>query len=208
MSTVPDPIPMDAWWRRNRVWLGGAVVLGALAFWLPHRGLQRELDRALSRHAVQADANGSGTYEGATWRLLRVERKPASDGLGGYVHGPAQLLVVHYEVVPDAGTTADTLDRCNGRLVDATGRRWEANAPSKVATWLMRQGLNRTCGSRAGTGMARVDARAGEAMAFAHAYLLPAGVDAANLRAQVLLPPSTTTPAGRYLEFRLPPLSR
>ena len=30
------------WWRRNRLWLVGAVVLGALAFWLPYRDAVRE----------------------------------------------------------------------------------------------------------------------------------------------------------------------
>lgn len=207
MSTTAAP-PVQAWWPRNRLWLAGALVLGTLAFVLPYRGEQGELDRAQSRHAVQAGRDGSGTFEGARWTLLRAEVRPAGDALGGYAHGPAQLLLVHYRVVPDAGTTAQRLDACTGRLAASDGRRWEANAPSNVATWLMPHGFNRSCGSRPGAGLDRIEARPGQPMDFTHAFLLPAGMDVSTLRPQVLLPPSTTTPPGRYLEFRLPPLTR
>ena len=39
------------WWRRNRLWLVGAVVLGALAYWLPYSDALRDYLERARQHA-------------------------------------------------------------------------------------------------------------------------------------------------------------
>ena len=203
---VHDVASSTGWWRRNRAWLPAAVVLGVLAFALPWSINQRELDRGAPRNALQATAGGDAwsDYEGARWRIVRVRREGAPAGsMADYQHPDATLLLVDFEVVPGADVDARRLDQCKGRLVDAGGRAWDANVPSKLSTWMARRGLGGGCGTRVVGEPA--ETRAGEPFAFTHVYLVPADVSPRGLSADIVLPPSTTRPVmGTYLRFALP----
>ncbi len=202
-----DVAPVSpTWWRRQRAWLAAAVVLGVLAFYLPWRINERELDRIRPRTAIAAatDAQAWSDYEGARWRIVGVRRDVAPVGTAAeYLHAEATRLVIDFEVIPGAGVDAQRLDQCKGRLVDANGRRWEANFPARLSTWMMRQRFNGTCGSRA-TGEPAT-AVEGQPFAFTHAYLIPSDVALQDLHVDVFFPPFTTTPKmGTYLRFASP----
>ncbi|VXB59069.1 conserved hypothetical protein [Luteimonas sp. 9C] len=201
-----DDAAAPGWWRRNRHWLPTATVLGVLAFYLPWRINERELDRIRPRTAVTAPADAAAwrEYEGARWRITGVRREPARAGTAAeYLHADATRLLVEFEVLAGAQVDAARLDQCKGRLVDADGRAWEANFPAKLSTWMLRQGLDGRCGTRVrGTPAAAV---AGQPFAFTHAYLIPSDVPVEGMQVDLFFPPSTTTPTmGRYLRFPLP----
>ncbi|RYZ72389.1 MAG: hypothetical protein EOP91_08260 [Lysobacteraceae bacterium] len=194
------------WWKRNRAWLAGSLVLGALAFYLPWRDSQAERARSAPSHRIDAAGKGWSQYEGSDWRIAGVEFEPgAGKAVADYPHAPGSLLLVHYQVKPGPAATAKLLDRCRGRLVDATGRRWPANEPYKLGRRLRDRGFNDSCGTRPGESFVRVEARPGQAFDFSHAFLLPPGTRPEGLRAELFFPPSTTTPHGSYLSFPLPP---
>lgn len=201
-----DTAASTGWWRRNRHWLPAAAVLGVLAFYLPWRINERELDRIRPRTAIVATPGEAvwSEYEGARWRITGVRREPAKAGTAAeYMHADATRLIVDFEVVPGATVDAERLDQCEGRLVDTRGRTWEANFPAKLSTWMLRQRLSGSCGSRVVGEPAT--AAADQPFAFTHAYLIPADVPMQGLQVDLFFPPSTTTPKmGTYLRLTLP----
>lgn len=205
-AMTPDPAARP-WLRRNGGWLLAAAVLGVAAFHLPWRIGQRELDRGQPRHAIEATA-GWNEYEQARWRIVAVRRQPAAAGSAAdYQHPDASLLLVDYEVIATPGVDARRLDQCKGRLVDRSGRTWEANAPAKLSGWMARRGIGSTCGSRVVGQPA--EAVPGKPFGFTHAFLVPAQTPVAGLHADLFFPPSTTRPRmGTYLRFALPAAPR
>ncbi len=204
MKEAFEPSMSSGWWKRNRFWLGGSLLLGSLAFYLPYRDARAEWDRAAPNHRIEAGKGDWSPYEGSDWRISKVELEPgAGTAVADYPHAPGSLLLVHYQVKPGREATAVLLDRCRGRLVDAAGRRWPANEPYRLGRRLRDRGFNDSCGTRPGPSFARVGAKPGEAFAFSHAFLLPAGMASDGLRAEIFFPPSTTTPHGSYLSFPL-----
>lgn len=208
MSTIPTGTGTGTggarrWLARHGGWLLAAVVLGGVAFYLPWRINQRELDRGQARHRIEA-SDGWSAYERARWRVVAVRRQPAGAGSAAdYQHPDASLVLVDYEVIADPGVDAQRLDQCKGRLVDRSGRTWEANAPAKLSTWMARNGISGSCGSRVVGRPAT--ARPGTPFAFTHGFLIPADVPVDALSADVFFPPSTTQPRmGTYLRFELP----
>ncbi len=193
------------WWRRNRLWLVGAVVLGALAFWLPYRDAVREFrDKREPSHPQDVAAGTWQAYEGARWRLVGVRRQDGlAETFAGYPHDASSLVVVAYEVIPDPGTSGDTLDRCRGRLSDASGRVWQADAMPRASLSGPLRKLGTSCGSRAAGGLDREQARPGQAFRFYHLYQVPSSVQTESLRGEITFPPMTTTPPGRYVRFAL-----
>lgn len=205
MNVATGTSTQAGWWKRNRGWLAGALVLGTLAFLLPYRDAQSERARSAPQHRIDAERTGWSQYEGSGWRITGVDFEPGEGkAVADYPHAPGSLLLVHYQVMPGRAATARLLDRCRGRLVDRAGRRWPANEPYKLGRRLRDRGFNDSCGTRPGESFARIEARPGQAFAFSHAYLLPAGTTPEGLRAEIFFPPSTTTPAGSYLSFPLP----
>ena len=200
MSPRPDT---TTWWRHNRGWLAAAALLCPLAFLLSWGVVQRDLDTKHPRNQITANAKWNA-YEGARWRLVGVRRETAAAGpAADYAHPEAALILVDYEVIPGATVDVARLDLCKGRLVDGDHREWEANAPARVSGWMADRGLGGTCGSRVVGGNAQ--AVAGQAFAFTHVYLVPANVRPADLHADIVFPPFTTTPKrGTYLRFALP----
>jgi len=209
MNAAARPSLLPGWWRRNRGWLAGSVLLGALAFYLPWRDSRAERARSTPSHRINADNTGWSDYEGSGWRIAGVEFEPgAGKAVADYPHAPGSLLLVHYQVTPGREATGKLLDRCRGRLVDAAGRRWPANEPYKLGRRLRDRGFNDSCGTRPGESFVRIEASPGQAFDFSHAFLLPAGTRPEGLRAEIFFPPSTTTPHGSYLSFPLPPSAR
>ncbi|MEO6102499.1 MAG: hypothetical protein ABIP44_02540 [Pseudoxanthomonas sp.] len=205
MNLAAEPTTQPGWWRRNRGWLAGSLVLGTLAFYLPYRDSQAERARSAPQHRITAESKGWSQYEGSGWRITGVDFEPGEGrAVADYPHAPGSLLLVHYQVMPGSEATARLLDRCRGRLVDSSGRRWLANDPYKLGRRLRDRGFNDSCGTRPGESFVRIEARPGQAFDFSHAYLLPATATRQGLRAEIFFPPSTTTPAGSYLSFPLP----
>ena len=130
-----------------------------------------------------------------------------TDGLAetfaGYPHDASSLVVVAYEVIPDPGTSGDTLDRCRGRLSDASGRVWQADGMPRASLSGPLRKLGTSCGSRAAGGLDREQAQPGQAFRFYHLYQVPSSVQTESLRGEITFPPMTTTPPGRYLRFAL-----
>ena len=208
MNDASEPALPRGWWQRNRLWLGGSLLLGSLAFYLPYRDSRAEWDRAAPNHRLDAAKTGWSQYEGSGWRISKVEFEPgAGTAVADYPHAAGSLLLVHYQVKPGREATGVLLDRCRGRLVVAAGRRWPANEPYRLGRRLRDRGFNDSCGTRPGPSFARVEAKPGEAFAFSHAFLLPAEMTTDGLRAEIFFPPSTTTPHGSYLSFPLPTAS-
>ena len=182
------------------------MILGVLAFYLPWRINQRELDRGQPRTAIRASAEVGAwsAYEGAQWRIVGVRRDTVPAGAAaGYQHPAAVRLLVDFEVIAGASVDVQRLDQCKGRLVDASGRTWDANMPAQLSTWMRRRGLQETCGSRV-TGEPAT-AALGQPFAFTQAYLLPADAPTQGLQADLYFQPFSTTPKmGTYLRFALP----
>ena len=221
MNALPShdaSAPVAGWIRRNRWWLAGAVVMGALAFALPYRSAQHEWGRRGYSHPVEGRAEGWTTYEGSRWRLVEVLRDDAvSEVAGGYVHGEASLLLLVYEVIPGKGVDTGMLDRCRGRLSDARGRVWggppwggdvvfagdgsiASDTKRRVAKAL---GLESGCGSRSGAGVLPVKARPTRPFRFFHMFLVPRQLAAQGLYGEIVVDPYRTTPPGSYVRFRL-----
>lgn len=193
-----------AWWRRNRWWLGGALVLGVMAFWLPYRGAVREfVETRKPSHPIDVAFGAWGNYEGSRWRVIGVQREEMKQGSAGYQHSDSSLVVITYEVVRGKDVTSDALDRCNGRASDQEGRYWRADAMvhSQLPQEIRR--LNRSCGSRSGENFQRESAVPGRAFEFYHLFQVPRDLPTSELRGEIAFPPFKTTPPGAYLRFKL-----
>ncbi len=205
MSSAPSPVPARGWWRRNLGWLIGAAVLGTAAFVLPYRSAMRDLDNHTPRHRIDGTAKGT-VYEGSRWRVVGVERKPGGGrAVIDYPHADGDTLLIRYEVIAGEGVDSKMLDRCKGRLVDADGRRWEANEPWKLQRRYTAEKMATNCGSGYGWDGKQPTAKPGQPFFFTHIYLVPAGTPLQGLRAEILLPSMKTTPPGSYLSFPLQP---
>lgn len=224
MSTHPATADMPAtgWFRRNRWWLAGAIVLGTLAFWLPYRAAQHEWGRRGYTHPVEARSDGWTTYEGSRWRLVEVLRDDkASNVSGGYLHGDASLLLVVYEVIPGKGIDAESLDRCRGRLSDSRGRVWggprlggtgSAIGDSAIGEASVRArrtlGLDTGCGTRSDGDALATKARPTRPFRFVHMFLVPRALSSQGLHGEIVLDPFETSPPGSYVRFKLGPARR
>ncbi len=208
-DATSDPLPVvaarDGWWRRNRWWLAGALVSGALAFWLPYRDAVREFVHTREPSVpIPVRAGQWRDYEGSRWRVVRVQRfDQLADMTAGYPHSASSLVVVRYEVVRGRGVSIQDLDRCKGQLSDLRGRRWDADAIPYAKLARQHQRTPRTCGSGLGSGLEREQARPGRPFAFNHIYQVPAGVPTHALRSEIAFPPFMVEPKGAYLRFDL-----
>ena len=209
--------PGTGWWRRNRLWLAGAVVLGLLAWWLPWRSEWNEYGRRGFSRPVEAASSGWSEYEGSRWRLVEVLRDDGVSNIaGGYLHPDASLLVVVYEVIPGRDATVERLDRCKGQLADAGGRVWGAGGwgelPLGVGVGLSQATLTRArraldlgtgCGSRPTLDPVPVKARPTRPFRFFHPFLVPRALPSEGLHAGIVLDPFETRPPGSFIRFRL-----
>ncbi|HEY0504555.1 MAG TPA: hypothetical protein VGD42_13810 [Lysobacter sp.] len=195
-ATVPD-----SWWRRNRLWLAGAMVLGALAFGLPYREALQRYAHNQPQHPIDVAAGEWAQYEGARWRVLGADLVGnAGPGTKFALRADSAVLIVRYEVIADAQTLASHLDRCQGRLSDAGGRQWEAN-PLPLSRY--RSALPRMCGSGYGPDFKKLEALPGRPFHFAHLFQLPRGQTLQGLRAELRMSSPKTVPDGTYLRFAL-----
>lgn len=203
--------PRRGWLHRNRWWLPGALLLGALALVLPYRAAQHEYGRRTFTHPVDGQLDGWTEYEGARWRLVEVRREEGEGIYADYPHSPASRLLVVFEVIPGKDIDLAVLDRCIGRLSDGRGRHWgggmtptdafSAREQRRVERLLQ---LDTACASRTDADFNDIKARRGEAFRFFHGYLVPRDLPNRDLSAEIILNPYETTPPGSYLRFRLP----
>lgn len=212
MSTSPaEATPTRGWWHRNRWWLPGALVLGALALVLPWRAAQHEYGRRTFTHPVEGTLDGWTEYEGARWRLVEVRREDGQGVFADYAHSDASRVLVVFEVIPGKDIDLQVLDRCVGRLSDGRGRHWGGQmvATDEFSTREQRKlekmlQLDTRCASRTDASFNDIKARRGEAFRFFHGYLVPRDLPNSALSAEIILNPYETTPPGSYLRFKLP----
>jgi hypothetical protein len=199
------------WLHRNRYWLPGALLLGALAFVLPWRAAQYEYGRRGFTHPVDGRLDGWNEYEGARWRLVEVRREDGAGTFADYAHSDASRLLVVFEVIPGKDIDLQALDRCIGRLSDGRGRHWggQMTAVDEFSTQAQRKlerelQLDTRCATRTDADFNDIKARRGEPFRFFHGYLVPRDLPNSALSAEILLNPFETDPPGSYLRFRLP----
>lgn len=194
-----------SWWRRNRAWLAGALLLGAVAFVRPYLDALHEYQRWHPHDPVDVARGQWAHYAGARWRLVDARLKTAT-GPGSpfdLERLDSAVLALRYEVVPDPGTDASKLDSCKGRLVDARGREW-SNNPLPLSRYRSPERLSAMCGSRLGADFRREYAQPGRAFAFEHLYQVPRSADWRSMYAAVGVPdPKLVADPGRYLRFSL-----
>lgn len=204
-NSAADP----GWLRRNRWWLAGAVVLGALAFVLPYRAAQHEFGRRTYTHPVRAGAEGWTEYEGSRWRLVGMRREPVMGAVANYLHSDAAIVHLVYEVIPGREVDLKRLNACRGRLQDGRGRVWGGQAftsdlDTKTERRIKEQtGLEAGCASRSGPDFSEIKARPTRPFRFRHSYLVPRDLPRRRLRGEIIVDPFNTTPPGSYLTFDL-----
>jgi hypothetical protein len=188
----------SGWWRRNRGWLLGSAILAIPAFGWPLYGAWQQYNARFSTQPIDVPAGQWGQLEGARWRLLGIERTDVTRQAG--LREDAVVLLVRYEVVLDEGTSPERIDICRGRLVDAQGRKWDANIPALSVT---RGELPRNCASRWNPDTFKTEpVRTGEPFVFEHAYLIPSALPSAGLRPGIWFPPSADAKQpGMFLRF-------
>lgn len=197
-----DPAP--TWWRRNRWWLGGALLLGVLALWLPYRDAVREfVETRKPSYLIDVPLGAWGEYEGSRWRVIRVRREDMQQGSAGYQHSDSSLVVVTYEVIRGESVASEELDRCSGRMSDQRGRYWRADAMAHSQLPKAFQRLGKDCGSRMGKEFLRETAMPGRPFEFHHLFQIPRDLPISELRGEIAFPPFKTTPPGAYLRFDL-----
>lgn len=202
--TVPAPT-RGSWWRSQRVWLAGALVLGAIAFVRPYFDALHEYRRFRPHDPVDVARGQWAHYAGARWRLVDASLKTATGPGSAFdlQRLDSAVLVLRYEVVPDPGTDAARLDACKGRLTDARGREWDNN-PLPLSRYRSPERLSAMCGSRLGADFKRETARPGHAFAFEHLYQVPRSADWRAMQAGISVPDREADPdGGRYLRFGL-----
>lgn len=190
------PISPHSWWRRNRIWLAGAILLGAAAFALPYREALREYRQRHPDQPIEVARGAWGHYAGARWRVVAVERlDPASLGPAFARWPNPAALSVRFEVIPDSGTRGETLDRCRGRLADTEGRRWDAN-PSVLRH-------SGGCGTARDPDLGQIAAVAGQAFGFEQRFQVPGSLPLEGLSAEIEMPRSDNVVDGTYLRIAL-----
>lgn len=193
-----------SWWRRNRWWLPGALLLGAMAFWLPYRdGVREFVETRKPSHPIDVPLGTWSDYEGSRWRVIGVQRQDMKPSSAGYQHSDSSLVVVTYEVMRGTNVTSEELDRCKGRMSDRQGRHWRAGAMVHSQLPQAFQRLGTDCGSRTGKEFLREKAMPARPFEFHHLFQVPRDVPTSELRGEIAFPPFKTTPPGAYLRFNL-----
>lgn len=200
-QTAPNAAPFPGWWRHNRWWLAGAVLIAGATLWMSYRDA---LDAYRSRHPnIPLAANKSDWthYAGARWRLTGFETLPPGDPrIRGALRKDAMVVLVNYETIPDSGTKVRDLDTCKGALTDADGRRWEPD-PGALPR-LSGPRVPTTCGSGYDASFKQILAVPGRPFAFRHAYLIPRTVRREGLHARIEFRNSALAD-GRFLNYEM-----
>ena len=191
-------VPTQGWWRRQRAWLLGAAVLGAWALYMPYREW-REMDQHLfPTRPIVVEQGVWARYEGARWRLLGTDIEP----LKRQRRDDAVALVARFEVIPDPGTTAATLDACKARVSDRQERHWDPDSGSQLGTY---SALPTSCGSGLGARFEQVEAKPGQAWSFVKVFKVPRTLDARELQPEIIIRWPKQSPNGSFLRFRPQP---
>jgi hypothetical protein len=195
MNTIPRANE-NSWWRRQRLWLLGALLLGAWALLMPYREAWQGYARTHPMQAIDVAAGKSVAYEHAQWRLLNVTERDVPGQ-----REDAMVLVARFELVMDADAEATRLDRCRGRISDASGRVWSNDSFGLLA---VKHTLPASCGSGLGADFKTIQAQPGKPWLFEQVYQVPRGIDPKTLRPEIFLAWPEYEPVGRYLRFSQP----
>ena len=187
--------------RRQAAWVLGALALAAWAFWWPY--YKDRKDYRLSHPSVprETPAGAWVHYENARWRLIEARVVAPTDLAGLQLRPDSQVVLATLEVILDNGTAAENVDSCKSVLRDPAGRQWKAQ-PLALLRYPQRP-LGRSCGSRLGDGLERVNARPGRPFRFQQIYQLPRGVPLAGLQLELSLPRLEREERGAYVRFTL-----
>lgn len=206
VTASASPAAPHLWWRHNRGWLLGAVLLAALAFYLPIRDAYWEYQRFRPHLPVDLARSAWGKYAGASWRLVDASLKTAT-GPGSKFdldRLDAAVLVLRYEVLLAPGTDPDKLDTCRGRLLAEDGREWESQdgSPFRRAA----RPLSTSCTRRYGADFKQKLAVPGQPFTFVQFYVVPRSIDWRRLHARIDVLNPEQAPVEqrtRYLRFSL-----
>ena len=195
----------DGWWRRNRAWLLGALLLGAVAFARPYHDALKEYQRWRPHDPVDVAKGEWAEYAGARWRLVDASLKTAT-GPGSKFdleRLDASVLVLRFEVMPNPGTDAEKLDSCKGRVFDPEGREWENN-PLPLSRYRDPHRISAMCGSRLGADFKRELAQPGQPSCSNTSTCCRAARTGGACTASINVPnPELVDDPGSYLRFSL-----
>lgn len=188
------------WWRNNRWWLAGAIVLGAIAFAWPYREAFDHYQRTDPQRPIDVARGAWAEYDGARWRVVDAQwREADKEKAMKLPREDAAIVTVRYEIVVDKGVRARRFDACQGRLSDARGREWDAN-PQALSR--LRSDYSRACGSRYDReNHDWISAPNGRPFQFEHVFLVPKSQSLRGLRPMIRMPKAE--PTGSYLRFSL-----
>lgn len=187
----------QSWWRLQRRWLLGALLLAAWALYMPYREWREQDQRMRPTRPLMVAPGAWAHYEGARWRLLDVV--PGSTSL--HRRPGTYLLVARFELIADAGTTAKSLDACKSRMSDAQGRYWEGDSVGTVSMHGVRSTLPTSCGSGLTEHFQQIEPVPGKPWQFTQVFEIPDTVDANVLRPEILILWPKQSPRGQYLRF-------
>lgn len=193
-----NAVPTRGWWRRQRVWLLGAALLGAWALYMPYREWREIEQRGFPTRPIMVPQGVWAHYEGARWRLLAADIEP----LKRRRRADAMALVARFEVIPDPGTTGAALDACKARLTDRRERHWNSDAADLLGVY---SALPTSCGSNLDTHFERIEAKPGQVWSFTKVFEVPKGMDASELQPEIIMLWPKHSPTGSFLRFQPQP---
>jgi hypothetical protein len=190
-----------SWWRRQWLWLLGALVFGTWALYGSYSAMWEHSAESELKHPINVPHGTWAHYEGARWRLL--ELRQASDGK---VPDIGMHLVARFELIPDAGSTAKKLLHCYLSLSDENGRRWKDD-PLLLGTFVHHDlPINCGIGSGKAPDFKDIEATPGVPWQFETDFVVPRTLELQQLHPEVRYDQpeferSQHSPPGTYLHF-------
>lgn len=207
MTAIPATI---GWWRRNRAWLSGAVVLAALSLGWTWRAERQDYAIKNRVYPIHVEVGGQAQFEGARWRVVQAWLQDEPDDAVRFhpdwllrLHPEAAFLIVRFEVVADAGATPDQLNMCRGQVSDASGRVWDSYGSLPLRMRRSGERLDHTCGGGYGSLQDTDKALPGRPVQFEHTYAVPHGIPMHALRPEIYFLVNEHSPTGAFLRFDL-----
>lgn len=182
----------SSWWRRQRLHLVGAVLLGAWALYAPYRDAWQRYARSHPLVAIDVAHGAQVPYRGARWRFLNLTERDVPK-----LDQDAMALVARFELVLDEGVDPKSLGLCDARLTDARERVWKSGF---VVTG--RRTLPTSCNYDSGPDFKDIAPQPGQPWQFEKSFVVPRGLDVRQLRPEIfVIPLSEPEAPGTYLRF-------
>ena len=198
------------WWRRNRLWLSGAVLVVALSLGWSWWAARKDYAIKNRVYPIDVAVGGQAHFEGARWRVVQAWLQDEPDDAVRFhsdrllrLHPQAAFLIVRFEVLADAGTTPDQLNACRGQVSDATGRVWDSYGSLPLRMRNAGGRLDHACGGGYGSLQDTDKALPGRPVQFEHTYAVPRGIPMHDLRPEIYFLVNERSPDGVFLRFEL-----